>query len=1217
MKNFTVLLLFFLCFVCTPIWGQQTWQEMLSDPNANFYNVQQAYNDALGNVPYKKGLGIKQYKRWEYYWETRVDENGRFPEPGHLLKEMSHYYNTHSNGRSYIGGSGNWTLLGPTPVPDNGTGQLNGSGRLNCIAFHPTNPNTIFVGAPAGGVWRTTDNGATWTQHIVGMVRLGVSSIVIHPTIPNTIYIATGDRDGGDVPGFGVWRSLDGGATWTPHNIGMGNRTINELIMDPTNPNNMIAAGSNGRIYRTTDGGANWASTFVGFNPKDIAYHPTNPNIVYASGTQVHRSTDGGVTWAQVNNGVPAGAQRIALAVSADEPNWVYLLAGGGNGLIGIFRSTNSGVSFAARANAPNILGYETNGSGNASQAWYDLVIAADPTDANIIYTGGINLWKSTDGGNTMNCISYWVGPAAGPIDGVHADQHALEFSPHNNNLYNGNDGGLYFTTNGGTNWTDLSDGLVIAQIYKIGISQQTVDRAINGYQDNGTAVSTGTSFSTEIGGDGMECIIDPNNDNFMYGALYFGDIRRSTNGGTTFNQIASPTIIGEQGAWVTPYKLDPNNSNRMFAGYANVWRNDAVQAGNAWTQISNFGGASTVRDIAVAPSNSDIVYISRSDNTFRRSNNATAAAPNWTNLTANLPVAGFPADIEIDPTDPTHLFIAMGNDIFESNNSGVNWVNISGSLPNISLNTIIIDHDSPVDAMYVGMDVGVYYRDNTLADWSSYSTGIPNVEVTELEIHYNAAECKSTLYAATYGQGLWKSDLKDPGNLAAVACFEASLTDVCIGQTITFTDNSSHTPNSWNWSINPATFNFVGGTNANSQHPQVQFTAAGNYTIQLRAGNATGNDIETKNSYITVSASTIASSFNDDFESYGLCNTTNNCGTTVCPLAGGRWTNLTNGVDDNIDWRVDEGGTPSAGTGPSVDHNPGTATGNYAYLEASNGCFGQTAILESSCMLLNQNYNLVFAHHLFGTNMGSIHLDVNTGAGWINDIIPPINGNRGNVWQTTSTSLAAYTGQTVNLRIRGVTGNNFESDIAIDDIRLEPIALLSSTHVKNLTATCSGDGSNLLTWKLSDEHFKGTFEIEKYLNGQWTSIGETYNNDQVSYTFFDTNPLLGENLYRVAMVNTNGDKTYTKTIVAQCHVDIYSFVVFPNPFKDKISLQFHADLDANLPFRITNLLGQTLVQGQVKANKGLNTYDLPMDDLPQGVYLLHAEGKMIKLVKN
>ena len=344
------------------------------------------------------------------------------------------------------------------------------------------------------------------------------------------------------------------------------------------------------------------------------------------------------------------------------------------------------------------------------------------------------------------------------------------------------------------------------------------------------------------------------------------------------------------------------------------------------------------------------------------------------------------------------YLFIALGNDIYESNDSGASWANTSGSLPNISLNTIVIDRTSTVDAMYVGMDVGVYYKDNNMADWIAYSSGLPNLEVTELEIQYATEVCENQLFGATYGQGLWKSDLKDPGNIAPVACFEAESTNGCLGSSFIINDFSAFAPTGWTWTIMPATFNYVGGTNANSQNIEVEFTAAGMYTVELTTTNATGNDTENKASYINVENAVLASTLNDDFEGEALCSTATDCATTVCALSG-VWTNLTNGTDDNIDWRVDDGGTPSGGTGPSVDYNPGTATGNYLYLEASGGCTAQTAILETSCISLDVNYDFELGYHMEGTAMGSLHVDLYSSGTWTNDIVTPISGNQGSNW--------------------------------------------------------------------------------------------------------------------------------------------------------------------------------------------------------------------------
>ncbi|MGH1335512.1 MAG: VPS10 domain-containing protein [Aureispira sp.] len=1213
MKPTTFTLFAVLLFGCHIAFAQNDWRTMIQNHDLNFYTIQRAYEQEMVNVPYEKGLGIKQFKRWEYYWESRVDEQGNFPRPGAVLEEIERYYSQRSQQRSYLTGSGNWSLLGPVAIPSNGTGQLNGNGRLTSIAFHPTDPNTFFVGAPAGGIWKTTDAGASWTNHITGMTRLGVSGIVINNTNPNIMYIATGDRDGGDVPGYGVWRSTDGGLTWAPRNNGMGNRTINDILIHPTNPNILIAAGSNGIIYRSNDGGANWAaSASLGNNPKDIAMHPGNPNIIYASGTRVHRSTDGGATWTRITGVLPNAPQRMALAVSPDEPNWVYVLAGAGNGLEGIYRSTNSGVSFTLRTNTPNILDYALNGSGTNSQAWYDLVIAADPTDANTIYTGGINLWKSTDGGSTMNSISYWVGPSGGR-DGVHADQHSLDFSPLNGALYNGNDGGLYVSADQGVTWGDLSGGLAIAQVYKIGVSQQTEDLVINGYQDNGTGISQGTFFQTEIGGDGMECIIDPTDDQFMYGALYYGDIRRSTNGGNTFAPISNP--IGEQGAWVTPYKLDPNNPNRMFAGYDNVWRNNAVRTGTVWEQISNFASTANIRDIAVAPSNSNVVYISKNDNSLRVSNNALAANPTWTNLSANLPVNNEPLDIEIDPTDPLHLFIALNRNIYESTNGGNSWTDISGTLPNINLNTILIDKDSPVEAMYVGMDVGVYYRDNTLADWEPYSTALPNLEITELEIHYNAAECKSFLYAATYGQGLWKSDLKDPGTVATVACFEASETTVCMGIPVNFIDHSDYTPTSWVWTITPNTFNFTSSTTANSQNPSVAFTAPGTYTVELTVNNGVGADTETKTGYIVVSSASIATNFDEDFETQATCGTISNCATTNCNITG-LWSNVANGSGDDIDWRIDVGGTPSTGTGPTVDFNPGTNAGNYAYMEASS-CFNRTAILLSDCIQLDRAYRVNVGYHMTGNAVGSLHLDLLVGGAWNLDFVPPINTDQGTAWRVLSADLAAFTGQTIRMRLRGITGAGFQSDIAIDDINFSATTLLQ-THFAATEAVCAGNGFNNLSWKLSDDQHQGFYNIEKFVQGEWKVVDQVEaQRGKTAYEWLDQNPFLGENLYRVGMANVKENAIYSRVTVANCAVDINRFVLYPNPFSDKINLQLYAPMAAQLPYTITNTLGQILHEGTFQTQEGVNNFALPMGDLPKGFYLFNTQGKMVKLIKN
>jgi PKD repeat protein/photosystem II stability/assembly factor-like uncharacterized protein len=804
-----------------------------------------------------------------------------------------------------------------------------------------------------------------------------------------------------------------------------------------------MIASANGRIYRTTDGGANWTATYSGGeNFKDIAFKPGNPNVIYASGNDFYRSADNGLNWSQVTSTLPSSTSRIAIAVTAANPNYVYLICGDGSGFQGLYRSTDSGTSFSLRSDSPNILGYDLTG-GSGSQAWYDLVALGNASNADHIIIGGINLWESFDGGTNWSIVSHWVGSGGHPA--IHADQHVLEWNPHTGHLFAGHDGGIHYSTNAGASFTEISSGLGIAQIYKIGQSTLDPNLTIAGFQDNGTGLIDNGVWRTEIGGDGMECIVDYSDDDVMYGALYYGDLRRSTNGGNSFSTIAENGVngINESGAWVTPYKLHPTNPDAMIIGYKNLWysTNCKSAATNAvtWTKISSLSSGATIRDIGIAPSDPNTIYFSRSSGSnLYRSTNALSGSPTWTDLDGSLPASGFPKDIEVHPSNPQTLWIALGNKIYKSTNGGDAWTDVSGTLPNISLNTIVLVPNHPEEGLYVGMDVGVYYRDNSLTDWVYYADFLPNTEVLELEIYYEE-DCpsKSKLMAATYGRGLWETPLYYNGTESPVVCFEASRIQGCVGSSISFTDFTAYNPTSWTWAITPATHSYEGGTSPNSQNPLIRFNALGLYTVTLTATNANGSDQLIKTGYININETAYTLPYYEDFESMTNCGTSSDCGTTVCTLSNG-WVNLENGSEDDIDFRVDSGGTPSSNTGPGVDYNPGTSSGKYIYTEASS-CSGRTAVLMSPCIDLTGSVapELNFAYHMSGGNMGTLHLDIMVEGAWQENVITPISGDQGLLWKTATVSLSEYMGEMINLRLRAITGDGYQSDVAIDDISI------------------------------------------------------------------------------------------------------------------------------------------------------------------------------------
>jgi len=1067
------------------------WIDMMQDQSVNFFEVQKAFNIYWEGRTIDKGAGWKPFKRWESFMETRVSATGERPAPDQAWNAWQSY--TPYNDTYFLTETttGNWSELGPTLLPANGTGQPNGLGRLNNVTFHPTDSNQIWGGAPQGGLWKTSDGGQTWSSNTDNLPTLGVSSMIIDYNTPTTMYIGTGDRDGGDAPGLGVMKSVNGGTTWTLFNSGMGTKTAGMMVMHPTNPQIILAATNDG-IFKTTNGALSWVQTANNTdNYKDIEYQPGNPNIVYATAQgDFYRSNNGGDSWSLITSGLPTNSQRMVIGTSADNPNYVYLLSSVSSVYQGTYRSTDGGQTFTTRSTTPNILDYSYTGSGSSGQGWYDLCIAVDPNDAEVVYTGGVNIFKSIDGGQTWLISAHWVGNSTTPS--IHADQHALEYSPLNGKLYAGNDGGMFLTGDDGQSWTDISSGLAIAQVYRLGQSRTVKDLVINGYQDNGTGIYDNGSWRTEIGGDGMECIVDYSDANYLYGALYYGNIRRSTNNGISFGTVANNGTNGitESGGWITPYILHATNPNTMFVGYKNVWRSDNIKSNNVdFIPISNSLSGSNnqnVRDLKQSPANVDRLFMSRNDNKLYRTDNANDSTVNWVDLTGSLPNNARVVDIETHAYNQNILWIIQSGNIYRSSNAGGSWTLLTGTLPNVTKNCLTFDPYSN-DGVYVGTDIGVFYRDATMSDWITFYNGLPaNAEITEVEIYPepNAISTGSKLRASTYGRGLWESDVYNPSNVAPIANFLANdtLSDICTLDTVKLFDMTAYEPTSWQWIITPSTVQYVNGTDSLDQSPEVVFQGAGYYDIKLVVSNTYGSDSITKTSYFHLEGG-VTLPFFENFESFATCGTLG-CGSS-CAMTNG-WFNDLNGVNDSIDWSSDFGGTPSGGTGPSTDFNPGTSSGVYLYTEASF-CFNRLALLESPCLSLDgtNSPKLKFANHMNGGSMGDLHIDVYSNGAWVNDVMPAISGTQGNQWNEDSTLLTTYANQAIKVRFRGMTGPAFTSDIAIDDIGVvsAPVAGFSVDDV----TPCPGQAvlftdastQNPMTW-----NWAFTPATVTYLNG-------------------------------------------------------------------------------------------------------------------------------------
>ncbi|KAA3597879.1 MAG: hypothetical protein DWQ06_12325 [Calditrichaeota bacterium] len=741
MKNFITA---FILIVFANCLSAQPWMEGL-DRNANFYEIQESFNNYWEGKTPGKGQGWKPFKRWEHFWRDRIEPNGDFPNPTVL-------WNAWQQKKAIFGGKGtnqintaNWTVIGPEVLVAYPNGDAPNNGRVDCIAVDPNDSNTIWIGTPSGGLWKTTNNGQNWIPMTDDFPTLGISWILIDPNDTNIMYIATGDRDHGATIGIGVLKSIDGGNTWNTtglsYNI-QNYKKIYELIFDPTNSNTIFAVTSGG-ILKSTDAAATWTTKETG-TFKDIEFDPNNTTIWYAAkqGSGIYKSTDNGETWNSTFsgfNGVNYG--RIAVDVSgATNPSTVYSLFENPDDMT-LFKSVSNGTTWTLVDSAVT----------SSAQAWYDLHLCVSPTDENNVIVGVVGNYRSIDGG--INWVTNEQVTNFPTSTFMHSDYHTSVFEDGNTVLL-GNDGGVYKSTNGGSTYENISGDLGIRQFYRLGVSKTDPEFILGGAQDNGTAKVDNGVWTSISGGDGMECAVDPTNSNIVYVSFQLGYFLKSISGGS--NLFAVNDGINQDGAWVTPFLINPNNPNELYRATNMVFK--STDQGANWFPISDNFGIGRLTSLALANSNQDVIYTSNIYNILK----TTDGGNSWANVSANLPTNSI-TYIAIHPTDENIVWVTMsgftsssGEKVFKTTNGGLSWTNVTGNLPDMPVNCIAVDPLLP-NQVYIGTDLGIFLSTTGGGNWQDFSNGLPNVVVEEIEIHYPSGKIR----AATYGRGLWESYLQ------------------------------------------------------------------------------------------------------------------------------------------------------------------------------------------------------------------------------------------------------------------------------------------------------------------------------------------------------------------------------------------------------------------------------------------------------------------------
>jgi photosystem II stability/assembly factor-like uncharacterized protein len=642
------------------------------------------------------------------------------------------------------------------------------AGRMLDFAFDPNNANVIWAGAADGGLWKSTTGGSSWTPADDQLPTLAIGCVVTHPTSSSIIYIGTGEGSFNidAAEGVGVLKSTDGGATWSQTGLSWllsQGQAVNQMVIDPANPNVLVAATRDG-VYRTQDAGTSWTRTLGPssgrMDAKDIVLNPANSNILFVAvgypwgdnNNGIYKSTDNGLSWTKLSSGLPAGSGlgRISIGISTSNPSTVYAGAantiGAGSTLLGIYRTTDAGANWTLQSSSPN----HYNGQG-----WYNNSIAVDPANPNIVYSGGTSFYKTTDGGSSWATIT----------NGMHVDFHAIAFN--SGVLYAGCDGGAYKSSNGGTSWTSLNNGLVTMQFYKMGSDPNNGNKAMGGTQDNGSNEYSGSStWATQLGGDGGEVVYDYSNSNIVYGEYQNGSHNKSTNGGSSWFAINTGVPAGP---WVTPFEMDPLNHNVLFTiGSGDLYR--STNGGAGWSLLFN-ATDNFSNDIQVAPTNNQVIYVCGTNSIYQ----STDGGASFGKISGGLPVASITA-MAVDPVQPLTLYVSNGSwsatsHVFKTTNSGASWQNLTTGLPNVPCNTMVIDPDNP-NILYVGTDLGIHASTDGGATWNAWDDGLPNVVVDELDIQKGAR----VIRAATHGRGMFQAGMinpaptlpKGPGNLTA-----------------------------------------------------------------------------------------------------------------------------------------------------------------------------------------------------------------------------------------------------------------------------------------------------------------------------------------------------------------------------------------------------------------------------------------------------------------
>lgn len=683
------------------------------------------------------------------------------------------------------------------------------SGRISDIAVNPNNFYEYYVATSSGGVWKTENAGLTYNPIFDGQGSYSIGCVTIDPNNPSVIWIGTGENNNqrSVAYGDGIYRSKDGGASWEHMGLKMSEH-IGKIIVHPDDSNTIYVAaigplwskGGDRGFYKSTDGGKTWKATLAvdehtGVN--DIVMDPRNPDVLYAStlqrrrhvytyvgggpGSGMHKSEDGGETWFEINKGLPSvELGRIGLTISPANPEIIYAIVEAAEGKGGFYRSTNRGASWEKRGS------YVTSGN-------YYQEIIADPVEENTVYS--MNTWMtvSKDGGKTFNNVGE---------DYKHVDNHSMWINPNNNQHWVvGCDGGIYETFDAAKNW-DFKENLPITQFYKVAVdNDEPFYNVYGGTQDNfslggPSRVQTAHGILNQDwfithGGDGFESQVDPNNPDIVYAQSQHGWLVRFDRKSGEEVGIQPKERKGEDAYiwnWDAPLAVSKHASGRLYFAANKLFRSDDY--GNSWIVLSDDMSRQIDRNtlkvydrvlsmdavakngstsqygaivaLSESPINEKLIAIGTDDGLIHITENGGDTWRKIDNI-QGAPEMSYVNSVYLSQHDENVIYAAFNHHkygdfkpyIFRSTDKGNSWTKISNNLPERgSVYSIEEDHmDSGL--IFCGTEFGVFFSPNNGQRWKQLGNGLPTIAVRDIAIQQR----ENDLVLGTFGRGFYVLD--------------------------------------------------------------------------------------------------------------------------------------------------------------------------------------------------------------------------------------------------------------------------------------------------------------------------------------------------------------------------------------------------------------------------------------------------------------------------